>query len=71
MDGVKFVLREGFGIPFVFEVDSDGAESVKLELGKRQGWSIIKYPYGFGNAIESSKIVAFYWEILLNNQVKI
>jgi len=71
MDGVKFVLRERFGIPFVFEVDSGRAESVKLELGKRQGWSIIKYPYGFSNTIESSKIVAFYWEILLNNQVKI
>jgi hypothetical protein len=41
MDGVKFVLREGFGIPFVFEVDSDGAESVKIELGKRQGSQLL------------------------------
>lgn len=59
MDGVKFVLREGSGTPFVFEVDSYRTESVKLELGKHQGWSIIKYSDGFGNTIESSKMWHF------------
>lgn len=72
MDGVKFtVLLEGFGTPFVFEVDAERVESVKLELGKRQGWSTIKYPDGSGNAIDASKIVAFYWERLTEQPIDI
>lgn len=40
MNGVKFtVLLEGFGTPFVFEVDAERVEGVKIELARRQGWS--------------------------------
>jgi hypothetical protein len=69
MNGVKFtVMLEGFSTPFVFEVDSERVESVKRELGKGQGWSKIQYLDGAGNAIDASKIVAFYWEPLIEHE---
>jgi hypothetical protein len=69
MNGVKFtVLLEGFGTPFVFEVDLDRVESVKRELGKGQGWSKIQYLDGAGNAIDASKVVAFYWQPVMDNE---
>lgn len=67
MNGIKFtVLLEGFPTPFVFEVNEDRVESVKRELGKGQEWSKIQYIDGAGNAIDASKIVAFYWEPILD-----
>lgn len=72
MLGVKFtVLLEGFSTPFVFEVDAERVEGVKIELAKRQGWSTIKYPDGAGNAIDASKIVAFYWQPVIDEQITI
>jgi hypothetical protein len=69
MNGVRFtVLLKGFSTPFVFEVDSERADSVKLELGKKQDWAIIKYPDGSGNAINASRIVAFYWQPVTDEQ---
>jgi hypothetical protein len=72
MNGEKFtVLLEGFGTPFVFEVDAERVEGVKIELSRRQGWSTIKYPDGSGNAIEASKIVAFYWQPVVDELANI
>jgi hypothetical protein len=72
MNGVKFtVWLEGFGTPFVFEVDAERVEGVKIELARRQGWSTIKYPDGSGNAIEASKIVAFYWQPVVDEPANI
>lgn len=69
MNGVKFtVLLEGFSTPFVFEVDAERVESVKRELGKGHGWSKIQYIDGAGNAIDATKVVAFYWEPVIDHQ---
>jgi hypothetical protein len=63
LDGVKFVLREGFGIPCVFEVDSDRAESVKLELGKRQGSQLLNIMIPLAMQLNPQKLWHFTGKI--------